>query len=324
MRADFGSVNIIVVKCTNGNAGATWELPMLHAYTTGADRPDHQGTFDAAGFWPDGTSGTDVYTGGAGGAPHPASKHINDWAPVTVTSVGIAFNDNEPGSNPDTITDSGSGFSQFQAADVISVAGTASNDGSYTIVSSVAGTITLADGVLTNESAGSSFTITKTSGDHDGNTTHDVPEIHGFLTEKQQRYTLTDPSGDINLSGDEIAVVAWSVHNCNFAAKVMTLGIGFFENSALDRRQLVNTTDANYNIMSTVFETAPDGTQWDGDSLAAVVIIASEINQDAANNNGNLTAMWCEAFEWDNDPEPIPIGSHSLFINQAVERSSFH
>lgn len=61
----------------------------------------------------------------------------------------------------DTITDADSNFLNdgFAANQVITVSGSADNNSSYTIVSVVAGTITLATGVLTAEGAGPSVTI---------------------------------------------------------------------------------------------------------------------------------------------------------------------
>jgi len=80
------------------------------------------------------------------------------WTP-TMTATTIAFVDG--GGGADTITDSGSAFvtTGYKAGDLITVSGSTSNDGNYTIVSLVAGTITLATGVLTAEGAGDSVTI---------------------------------------------------------------------------------------------------------------------------------------------------------------------
>lgn len=78
----------------------------------------------------------------------------------SITGTGLAFVD----SDPDTITDTGSGFlvKGFKAGDRIVVSGSASNDGEYTIASVVAGTITLvATDALTVEGAGASVTIEK-------------------------------------------------------------------------------------------------------------------------------------------------------------------
>src|SRR3990167_4506077 len=73
----------------------------------------------------------------------------------------IAFNENTPDS--DTITDSGNGLlvAGFQAGDQITVSGSASNDGTYTVATVVAGTITLlAREDLTTEAAGATVTLT--------------------------------------------------------------------------------------------------------------------------------------------------------------------
>lgn len=78
---------------------------------------------------------------------------------ASVLGTGIAFVDG--GGGADTITDTGNGFiaAGFEAGDQITVSGSTSNDGDYTIVSVVAGTITLATGTLTAEGAAASVTI---------------------------------------------------------------------------------------------------------------------------------------------------------------------
>lgn len=91
-----------------------------------------------------------------------AKKHAKTGAlyfSPLITAITIAFVDG--GAGADTITDSGSGFltALFKAGDLITVSGSTSNDGDYTIVSVVAGTITLATGVLTAEGAGDNVTI---------------------------------------------------------------------------------------------------------------------------------------------------------------------
>lgn len=63
------------------------------------------------------------------------------------------------------ISDSGSGFltKNFQSGDTITVSGSTSNDGNYTVVTAAAGTLTLDTGVvLTTEAAGATVTITET------------------------------------------------------------------------------------------------------------------------------------------------------------------
>jgi hypothetical protein len=82
----------------------------------------------------------------------------NSGTTATLTDTTIAFVD----SNPDTITDTNSGFvtAGFAAGMTINVSGSTSNDGTYTIDSVAAGTITLVDAEeLTAEAAGASITI---------------------------------------------------------------------------------------------------------------------------------------------------------------------
>lgn len=78
-----------------------------------------------------------------------------------IRGTGIAFNENT--ASADTITDSNSGFliQGFEAGMAITVAGSSSNDGSYTIGSVTAGTITLiAANDLATEASGATVTIT--------------------------------------------------------------------------------------------------------------------------------------------------------------------
>jgi hypothetical protein len=90
-----------------------------------------------------------------------ATARISSVVGHTITAATIAFVD----SGPDTITDSGNGFvtAGFQAGDVIVVSGAAQagNNGTFTIDTVVAGTITLtAPATLTAEGAGATVTIT--------------------------------------------------------------------------------------------------------------------------------------------------------------------
>ena len=74
------------------------------------------------------------------------------------SGTGIAFVDG--GGSADTITDSASGFGDFADGDRIRVIGSASNDGEYTLSGSAsAGTLTVATGTFTAETAGESITI---------------------------------------------------------------------------------------------------------------------------------------------------------------------
>lgn len=74
------------------------------------------------------------------------------------SGIGIAFVDGGGGS--DTITDSNSGFGDFSDGDKIRVRGSSSNDGDY-ILSGTAnsGTLTVATGTFTAESAAQRITI---------------------------------------------------------------------------------------------------------------------------------------------------------------------
>jgi len=98
---------------------------------------------------------------GTSGTPSSTNKYVtqNDTTNgANQTATTIAFVD----SNPDTITDSGNGFvtAGFQAGQTITVSGSVSNNGTFTIASVAAGTITLVSGdSLTAESAGANVTI---------------------------------------------------------------------------------------------------------------------------------------------------------------------
>jgi len=69
----------------------------------------------------------------------------------------IAFVDG--GGSSDTITDSASGFGDFDATDKIRVIGSASNDGDYQLTAAASGTLTVATGTFTAEAVGESITI---------------------------------------------------------------------------------------------------------------------------------------------------------------------
>ncbi len=60
---------------------------------------------------------------------------------------------------PDTISDSGNGLAIFPATKYIEISGSASNDGSYLVSTSAAGTLTVPSGITT-EGVGASITIT--------------------------------------------------------------------------------------------------------------------------------------------------------------------
>ena len=74
------------------------------------------------------------------------------------SGTGIAFVDG--GGSSDTITDSNSGFGDFSDGDKIRVRGSSSNDGDYTLSGTAnSGTLTVATGTFTAESASQRITI---------------------------------------------------------------------------------------------------------------------------------------------------------------------
>jgi len=96
---------------------------------------------------------------GTSGTPSTTNKFVteNDTSNYsTITAGTISFT-----AGTKTIGDSGSGFvtSNFRAGDSIVVSGSASNNGTFTIVSVAAGAIVVAES-LTGELAGASVTIT--------------------------------------------------------------------------------------------------------------------------------------------------------------------
>jgi len=76
---------------------------------------------------------------------------------VFADGATIAFVDG--GVSTDTITDSANGFGDFGATDKIRVIGSSSNDGDYALTAQAAGTLTVATGRFTAETAGESITI---------------------------------------------------------------------------------------------------------------------------------------------------------------------
>ena len=70
------------------------------------------------------------------------------------------------GASEDTITDSGSGFvtAGFVVGDTITIAGSAADDGTYTLTGVAAGTLSVATGSFTGESAGNVIAIAAAQG----------------------------------------------------------------------------------------------------------------------------------------------------------------
>lgn len=88
---------------------------------------------------------------------------------VKLIAATIAFV--EGNADADTITDSGGGFLEagFQPGDQLTVAGSASNDGTYVVATVVAGTITLLRNEdLTDEAASATVTLTAPKAVPDG------------------------------------------------------------------------------------------------------------------------------------------------------------
>ena len=76
---------------------------------------------------------------------------------VYADGTGIAFVDG--GGSSDTITDTASGFASFGSTDKIRVIGSGSNDGDYQLTNASSGSLTVATGTFTAETAGESITI---------------------------------------------------------------------------------------------------------------------------------------------------------------------
>lgn len=135
---------------------------------------DYWDTTEVKAFlkWVDGSSNIYEWTGGVTTLLSTTSSTLtktgtNSWAEenfyssiITETASTIAF----VHGNPARITDSGAGFitAGFTNGMKIKVTGSVSNNGTYTIASVAAGTLTLIPtDVLIDESAGSAFTITQ-------------------------------------------------------------------------------------------------------------------------------------------------------------------
>ena len=83
------------------------------------------------------------------------------WESLTSTISGTTLAFVDGGVSSDTITDTGDGFvtAGFAAGDKIRVIGSASNDGDYLLTAAIAGTLTVATGSFTAETASESITI---------------------------------------------------------------------------------------------------------------------------------------------------------------------
>jgi hypothetical protein len=133
---------------TGITAGQTY-----YVISTGLDANDFE--FSAT------LNGAAVATSSAGSGVFVVQK-VND-----ASCIGFAFTAGDGISTAPTITDSNSNFlnAGFAAGDTITVVGSNSNDGVYTVGSVTAGTLTLImQNVLTNESAGAAVTIYNQTG----------------------------------------------------------------------------------------------------------------------------------------------------------------
>lgn len=94
---------------------------------------------------------------------------------IKVTGTDIAFVDG--GAGEDTITQVAAKFLEIdlRVGDIITVTGSTLNDGNYTILSVVAGTINVATGSLSEEAAEASVTISSS---------HDLAAIYGVYVQK--------------------------------------------------------------------------------------------------------------------------------------------
>lgn len=143
-----------------------------------------------------------------GASGDPSSTNVyetqNDTSnAATMTATTIAF----VNSNPDTITDSGNGFvtAGFKQGQSITITGSGSNDGTYTIAGVAAGTLTLiASDTLVNEIAGASVTIQAVYADKlvrykaDGNIS--IPGTPSSPTDAaNQQYVSTRSGGQLSM-----------------------------------------------------------------------------------------------------------------------------
>ncbi len=272
-----------------------------------SDRPDETTQLYQACQIDSGQDGS--YTGWANvGADTWDSDCYDDWDVETVTDTSIAFVDG--GGGADTITDSNSGFGVFTANDKINVSGSASNNGDYTIVSVVAGTITLATGTLTAEGAGATVTI-QSGHSTDDDTTYIYPPATS--TSKETAILDTQPTITANYEH-----ALWVHHKCRITGSpggAKSLGQSLIHDGSSDGTAGMGTSaDANYRIRSGMFKFAPDGGTWVAADAAALEIGVQ--GEATAVPTGVLhTAIWGEWCKYaldagDPPPFPSPPGRH--------------
>jgi hypothetical protein len=108
-------------------------------------------TWIRKGYW-EGASETLLLIGNGTGSSTGWINLENVHPAAVFTGTTVSF------TAPDTISDSGSGFGIFNIGDVISLRGSTSNDGVYTVLTKAAGAITVNEPVVT-EAAGDTVNI---------------------------------------------------------------------------------------------------------------------------------------------------------------------
>lgn len=181
---------------------------------------------------------------GTSGTPSSTNKYVteNDTSnAATLTGTGIAFV-----ASTKTITDSGNGFvtANFRAGSSIIVTGTVSNNGTYTIVSVVAGTITVVE-TLVDESAGGSFTLTTVKAnkvlrlDNNGNLpATSIPTVIGSVT-----------AGE-NISTQKPVYINYEDSRLYTAHGYKQDSSGSFTYPATEIRQIAKLNDSQFLVLS--------------------------------------------------------------------------
>ena len=121
-----------------------------------------------------------------------------------ISGTTIAFVDGGGGS--DTITDTGNGFvtGGFESTDKIRIQGSSSNDGDYQLTGAVAGTLTMATGLLTAETAEERVTITQipkavTSGSEDETSHINLNKMLSLAVVDYLKAMIAEQAGQMDL-----------------------------------------------------------------------------------------------------------------------------
>lgn len=132
-----------------------------------------------------------------------------------MTDTSIAFVDG--GAGNDSITDTNSGLAGFEVGDMITVEGSTSNDGTYTILSVAAGTIEVPTASLTDEIAGDQVILGSARGGS---------LVDQFRNATMKIYTGSQPaSADDTESGTELIQI--TISSGAFVAGSAANGINF-------------------------------------------------------------------------------------------------